>query len=77
MDWAMLSKKGQITIPKAVRDHLQLNPGDKVRFLRVSPDDVILQRRSSIEQLRGALKADRHVSMDEILETIRKRGSGQ
>ena len=32
-----ITAKGQATIPKAIRDHLRLKPGDRVKFF-VHPD---------------------------------------
>jgi AbrB family looped-hinge helix DNA binding protein len=42
-----LSIKGQATIPKAIRDHLHLEPGDRIKFF-VHPDGsvVILPKAS-------------------------------
>ena len=42
---AKLSEKGQITVPKTIRDVLDLNPGDRVQF--VFSDGNILVKRSS------------------------------
>jgi AbrB family looped-hinge helix DNA binding protein len=29
-----ISRKGQVTVPKRIRDHLRLRPGDRVAFER-------------------------------------------
>lgn len=42
MQAATLSSKGQVTIPKAIRDRLKLRPGDRVAFV-VQGDVVALE----------------------------------
>lgn len=51
---AKLSSKGQATIPKAVRDRLQIKPGDRFKFF-FHPDGVIILPRISTARLRGML----------------------
>ena len=54
-----ITEKGQATIPKAVRDHLRLKPGDKVKFF-VHPDGtVVLLPKLNVSALRGMLKSSR------------------
>lgn len=36
-----LTAKGQTTIPKPIRDHLHLSPGDRVKFF-VHPDGTVV-----------------------------------
>lgn len=60
MATATITAKGQMTIPKAIREHLDLEPGDKVGLV---PDDqgrVILRRRKfhKIEDLFGTLPSN-------------------
>lgn len=52
-----VTSKGQITIPKAVREALHLEVGDTVYF-DVRPDGtvVLVARNESIESLFGLLK---------------------
>ncbi len=48
-----LSIKGQATIPKAVRDHLQVKPGDRIKFF-IHPDgSVVILPRVPTSVLRG------------------------
>ncbi len=52
-----LTSKGQATIPKGIRDHLNLKPGDKVEFVVSEKGEVLLKGRvHSLLDLFGALK---------------------
>lgn len=72
-----MGPKGQVVIPKAIRDELGLEPGDEVVFeldgrdvrVRRRGDDVEA-RRARIEALRG-MWAD-GPSTDDLLEERRK-----
>ena len=65
-----LTVKGQMTIPKAIREHLHLKPGDKVKFF-VHPDGtVVLLPKIPVSALRGIVKARRQVTLEEMDEAI-------
>jgi len=54
-----ITVKGQATIPKPVRDHLRLKPGDRVKFF-VHPDGtVVLLPKLPAAALRGIAKTRR------------------
>jgi AbrB family looped-hinge helix DNA binding protein len=51
--------KGQATIPKPVRDHLRLKPGDRVKFF-IHPDGtVVLLPKRPATALRGIVRPSR------------------
>ncbi len=66
-----VTAKGQVTIPKQVRDLLGIEPGSKVEFRRASDGSVVLVRvdgkpkSSRFEKLRG--HAGPGLSTDEIM----------
>ena len=67
---AMLSSKGQVTIPKAVRDRLQIKPGDRFKFF-FHPDGVIILPRIPTARLKGMIpKPARPVSAEQIDRAI-------
>jgi len=71
---ARLSSKGQITVPKAVRDALGLNEGDEVLF-RVDGHRAFLARTADLMDLAGAVSvpaAKRGASWDQIRSESRK-----
>jgi antitoxin PrlF len=65
---ATITSKGQITIPKLVRDTLHLEPGDRLEFL-VEPDGSIraIPVTGSVTDLKGILPLpDRSLSLEEM-----------
>ena len=65
-----LSSKGQATIPKAVRDRLQIKPGDRFKFF-FHPDGVIILPKISTSRLKGMIpKPAKSVSLEEIDRAI-------
>lgn len=72
-----LTSKGQITIPKAIRDSLGLEPGDKVDFVLEADGRVILRpATTSVFTLAGILERSgrRAITVEEMKDTVRKRG---
>src|SRR6516162_11612155 len=70
MDRAMesaITAKGQATIPKAIREHLGLKPGDRVKFF-VHPDgSVVLLPKLSASALRDIVRPRRRpVTIEEM-----------
>ena len=67
-----ITTKGQATIPKPVREHLGLKPGDRVKFF-IHPDGtaVLLPKRPA-SSLRGIVSArkDRRVTIEDMNEAI-------
>jgi antitoxin PrlF len=66
---ARLSSKGQLTVPKAVRDALGLKEGDEVVF-RVEGTRAVLTRTTDFLALAGSVKvpaAKRNVAWGDVL----------
>lgn len=67
-----ITTKGQATIPKAIREHLRLKPGDRVKFF-IHPDGtVVLLPMLPASSLRGILKrpGQRSITIEEMDEAI-------
>jgi antitoxin PrlF len=66
-----ITVKGQATIPKAIREHLGLKPGDRVKFF-VHPDGtVVLLPKIPVTALRGMLKRrGRPVTIERMNEAV-------
>jgi antitoxin PrlF len=54
-----ITVKGQATIPKAVREHLRLKPGDRVKFFMHPDGSVVLLPKLPAAALRGIIKSRR------------------
>ena len=74
-----LSSKGQITLPKELREQLKLQSGDKVEFLIQEDGRVeLLPVTSSVTRLKGCVPKPKRVrSLEEMDAAIRKRAQSQ
>jgi len=70
---AKVSSKGQVTVPKAVREALGIKEGDEVVF-RVEGNRAVLARTPDFLDLAGSIRvpaAKRNVAWDEVLRRTR------
>jgi len=77
MPLARLTSKGQVVIPKSVRDRLKLRTGDHLDFA-LQEDGSILVRpiTEDVRSLSGALARPgrRTASLQEMQPAVQKRG---
>lgn len=76
---AKITSKGQITIPKSVRDALELNEGDEVLF-RVERSRAVLAKTPSFLDLAGSVPiapSKRGTPWDEVLRSTRGQRAGR
>ena len=71
--FATLTSKGQVTVPKKIRDQLQLDTGATLDF-QLLPDGTVVVRpiRPDARRIRGVLKSShsRALSVEEMDESI-------
>jgi AbrB family looped-hinge helix DNA binding protein len=67
-----LTIKGQATIPKAIREHLRLQPGDRIKFFKHPDGTVVLLPKLPTARLKGILSGRRRraATLDEIDNAI-------
>lgn len=81
MELSRVSVKGQVTVPKAIRERLNLREGDRVAFLE-ERGQVILTKASvvALRDLQDAIRAEadaQGVTEEELLrelERVREEG---
>ena len=76
-----ITSKGQMTVPKAVREALKLNEGDRVVF-RVDGERAELARTADLLELAGAVSvsaqpAELAAGWDEIRRQLRRNRARQ
>ena len=64
-----LSLKGQATIPKAIRDHLHLAPGDRIKFFFHPDGSVVILPKLRTSTLRGMVRSPRRRASIEEMES--------
>jgi len=68
-----LTSKGQITIPKRIREKLNLEPGDRVLFIEKEGGVVLVPVKNTLHDLRGSVKSRNNPEdFDDIRRTVKK-----
>ena len=77
MPTATVTSKGQITLPRKVREALRVGPGDRVDFV-LGEDGYVRVRagEADVSELRGLLRRTgrRPVPLEAMEEAIARRG---
>jgi antitoxin PrlF len=77
MTTAMLTSKGQITIPANVRHDLKVDAGDRVEFILIAPGRYeFVAATQSVTELKGMFgKPTKKISIDDMKKAIAQRGA--
>ncbi len=77
MPISTLTSKGQLTLPKAIRDRLNVRPGDRVEFRLTEEGEVMVEAASQdLRTLRGILKPGKvRLTLEEMDEAVRTGGT--
>ena len=76
MSRSSISSKGQATIPKDVREHLKLKPGDQIEFVIQADGSVRLEPATvALRSLKGCLSAyvKKPVTLEAMKAAVTKR----
>lgn len=68
-----LSANGQITLPKAIREKMNLKPGDKIEYSLTAENQLQLSRLSSLEEFLDEL----HASFTPAQKAAIKKNAGK
>ena len=73
-----ITVKGQATIPKVIREHLGIGPGDKLKFFFHPDGSVVLLPKLPARRLRGMIRSRRRrpVTVDEMTKAAAEGASG-
>lgn len=75
-----LTSKGQVTIPKEIRERLGLRAGDRLVFAFDAEGNLVVRREgpTDLDEVQGALHhlaGDRPVSVEEMRAAVRRKAS--
>ena len=73
---SIMSIKGQTTVPKEIRDHLGIKPGDRLRYIVAADGSVRLEAQTlDARDLKGSLAGafDRKLTVEAMRSAIRRR----
>ena len=80
MPYAKMSTKGQVVVPKEVREYLGIHAGDRIDFVVREDGQVVLRPAVlDVRELRGLLhrKGRPAVTVEEMKRAVRHRAKGR
>lgn len=79
MPSSTMTSKGQVTVPKEIREYLRLKPGDRIDFVKEDSGRISLKAiNTDFLSMRGILKSKRKepLSAEEMNEVIARGYAG-
>jgi len=68
-----ITRKGEVTIPKAIRDRLGVKEGEKVSFMMRAEEVVLKVIKGTILDLRGSVQPSAHPEdFEKIRQSVRQ-----
>ena len=72
MSTSTITRKGQVTIPKEIRDSLGIREGDRVFFVQRGDEVVLKVLQGTILDLKGSVLVPASQDFDEVRRKVKK-----
>ena len=69
--FSTITQKGQVAIPKSIRDYFSLKPFDKVHFA-IENNKIVAEPILGLADMRGFIPAKKSLSKAEIKKIVQK-----
>lgn len=66
-----MTQKGQVAIPKSIRDYFHLQPHDKIRF-DVRDEKIVATPAPTVDQMYGFFKVSKKITRKEMKKAIQE-----
>jgi AbrB family looped-hinge helix DNA binding protein len=77
MTVSKIGRRGQMTLPREVRDWLNVRAGDRVAFLRRGDEIVLQPLTHSLLDVRGSVRVDGPQDLDAVRAAVKRRRGEQ
>lgn len=77
MSTSTITRKGQVTIPKEIRDSLALKEGDRVFFVQRGEEVILKVLRGTILDLKGSVTVRGRQDLDKVRRQVKKKISAR
>lgn len=73
MFMSKVSRKGQATIPKEIREYLRIREGDRVAFVQKNNEVMIRPVKETLLDIRGSVKVEEPQDFQKIRKVVKRR----
>jgi len=73
MFMSKVSRKGQATIPKEIREYLRIREGDRVVFIQKNNEVMIRPVKETLLDIRGSVKVKEPQDFQKIRKVVKRR----
>jgi AbrB family looped-hinge helix DNA binding protein len=75
MNVSKVGRRGQIAIPRLIRQELNLQEGDRLAFVRRGDEVVLQPLKSTLSDFRGSIPVSETQDFDTIRKQVLDRGA--
>lgn len=77
MSTSTITRKGQVTIPKEIRDSLGIKEGDRLFFVQRGDEVILKVLQGTILDLKGSVPVRARQDFDKVRRQVKKKVSGR
>lgn len=76
MSQAKLTSKNQLTLPKPIREYLNVGTGDKLEFIVDEQGKVVVTAKTvDVKDIYGMVKSKKHVTIEDMKKSVKRRAA--